>query len=122
MDNHNEIVKKVESISRRYRSDSDFRAEVDADPAAALRNEGCADLVPEGASVSLHLNDAKTMHIVFPSAVKSQSDEDLSTVVGGWRWGGYQEYDMDKYRNRRGPHDPIPMGGPKIGGVGSCMG
>ncbi|MDD9806990.1 MAG: hypothetical protein OXU34_01765 [Gammaproteobacteria bacterium] len=117
---YNEINKSIKSLAKRYRSDSAFKAKVDADPAAALRSEGCGDLAPEGYSVKLHLNDEKTMHIVFPGAIKSTSDEDLNTVAGG-RWGGYIEYGPDYYA-RKGGNGPVPVGGPKIGGPGSCMG
>ncbi|MDD9805634.1 MAG: hypothetical protein OXU44_01575 [Gammaproteobacteria bacterium] len=84
---HNEINKGIKSLAKRYRSDSAFRAKVDADPAAALRSEGCADIVPKGFEVNLHLNDAKTLHVVFPPAPSvfkgAMGDEALDEVAGG---------------------------------------
>jgi len=88
MYDHNQINKSIKSLAKRYRSDSDFRAKVDADPAAALRSEGCAGIVPEGFAVNLHLNDANTLHVVFPPAPRviesgAMGDEALDEVAGG---------------------------------------
>jgi len=94
MYDHNEINKSIKSLAKRYRSDSAFKAQVDADPAAALRSEGCAAIVPEGVSVNLHLNDAKTLHVVFPpaSGMHYAKDEALNEVAGGRSCGRHDKY------------------------------
>jgi len=85
MEVSNEVIEKLKGLARRYRSDSEFRAKVDADPVAAFRSEGCGGLLPEGASVSLHLDDEKTMHVVFPPMVRfgAADDEELEAMSGG---------------------------------------
>jgi len=86
MKDYREMTRKTESVARRYHSDADFRARMDADPRATLRDEGCGAL-PEGAAVSLHLDDEKTMHIVFPPRPvrgSAMEDESLVGLSGGY--------------------------------------
>lgn len=86
MKDHCEIIQKMEGLARRYRSDAGFRTRMDADPRATLRDEGCGAL-PEGASVRLHIDDEKTMHIVFPPRPvrgSAMEDESLVGLSGGY--------------------------------------
>jgi len=86
MSGQGEIVRKAESLARRYHSDADFRARMDADPGATLRGEGCS-VLPDGAAVSLHVDDEKTMHIVFPprpARGSAMGDESLVGLSGGY--------------------------------------
>ena len=52
----------------KYWGDPEFKARVDADPAAALRAEGFE--VPEGAEVELLESTGNKLHIVLPRASK----------------------------------------------------
>ena len=54
----------------RYYSDPDFRAKVDADPAATLKAEGFN--FPGGARVKLLFNTESLMHIVLPYPAKPE--------------------------------------------------
>ncbi len=85
MEDHNAIVEKVKEFTRQYQSDAKFKAQVDADPAAALRSKGCGNILPKAGSVKVHHDDAKTIHIVFPSVsvISEASDEALDQVSGG---------------------------------------
>jgi len=108
MEVSNEIVEKLRGLAQRYRSDSEFRAKVDADPVGMFRSEGCGGLLPEGIAVNLHLDDEKTMHVVFPPMVRFETtgDEELEAMAGGscqyWnRSQGYYSHDnnaMDRSR------------------------
>ena len=55
-------------VVARYYSDPDFRAKVDADPAATLKAEGFS--FPGGARVKLLFNTESVMHIVLPHPTK----------------------------------------------------
>lgn len=48
----------------KYQGDAEFRAQVDLDPAAALRSEGFA--VPDGTEVRLLQSTDDDLHIVLP--------------------------------------------------------
>ena len=52
-------------VVARYYGDPDFKARMDADPAAVLRAEGLD--VPEGARVELLFNTDELVHIVLPA-------------------------------------------------------
>jgi len=86
MKDYREMTRKTESVARRYHSDADFRARMDANPRATLRDEGYR-VLPEGAPVRLHIDDEKTMHIVFPPRPARDSalgDESLVGLSGGY--------------------------------------
>lgn len=90
MRDHCEIIRKMEGLARRYHSDAGFRARMDADPAATLRGQGYDRMLPKKTSVSLHVDDEKTMHIVFPPRPIPGSvmkDENLAGLSGGYCGG-----------------------------------
>lgn len=67
-----------------WRRDPEYRARMEADPRAALAERGVD--VPESLDVRLVVEDADTMHIVFPpDPNEALLDEDLSSVSGGVR-------------------------------------
>ena len=51
-------------VVAKYYGDPDFKAEMDADPARVLKDEGLD--IPEGATVKLLFNTDKLLHIVLP--------------------------------------------------------
>lgn len=51
-------------VVTRYYGDPDFKAEMDADPARVLKDEGLD--IPEGTAVKLLFNTGKLLHIVLP--------------------------------------------------------
>ncbi len=51
-------------IVLRYYKDPSFKKKVDDDPAQSLREAGLA--IPEGATVLLHFNTDRMVHIVLP--------------------------------------------------------
>jgi len=52
------------NVVAKYYGDPDFKAQVDADPAGALRAEGME--IPAGVTVKLLFNSDKLMHVVLP--------------------------------------------------------
>ena len=80
-----------ERFSDRWHSDPEFRAQVEADPKAALAAGGL--VVPaEEAVVAVDTED--TMHLVFPPNPNAdRSDDELLGVAGGstsaaWQYAG----------------------------------
>ena len=87
----------IERLSDRWRSDPEFRAQVEADPKAALAASGLP--VPaEEAVVAVDTED--TMHLVFPPNPNANlSDDELSGTAGGssagiWYNGYYYTYEQ----------------------------
>jgi len=91
-----EWMDNVHKLVRRYHSDAGFKAEMDSDPIGVLQREGFGDtlpdtaLIPAGASVRLHTDDATTMHVVLPpvSCLEAADDEVLAHISGGDYGGG----------------------------------
>jgi hypothetical protein len=75
-------------IAKAWR-DPAFKAELIANPAAALKAEGID--VPAGMAVTVLENTDKQFHLVLPPVPSDElSDETLDAVAGGylWRWHG----------------------------------
>ena len=71
----------IEEITARWRGDADFRAELQANPKAALAAGGW-DIPVEDVVVAV--NDAETTHVVFPPDPNAAlSDEQMTGVAGG---------------------------------------
>ena len=90
----------IERLSDRWHSDPEFRAQVEADPKAALAAGGLS--VPaEEAVVAVDTED--TVHLVFPPNPNADlSDDELAAMAGGST--GYA------WMNRGG--DYVPSGPP----------
>ena len=62
--------------------DPEFRARLVADPRAAMAEQGVE--APEALELRVAVNDAETMHIVFPPDPNAAlSDDTISSVSGG---------------------------------------
>lgn len=78
-----------DDVAARYRAlydawdrDPEFRARLVADPRAAVVEQGLE--APEAMEVRVAVNDAETMHIVFPPDPNAAlSDDTMSSVSGG---------------------------------------
>jgi len=69
-------------IAKAWR-DPAFKAELIANPAAALKAEGID--VPDGMAVTVVENTEKLFHLVLPPVpTDALSDEALEAVAGGW--------------------------------------
>ena len=69
-------------IAKAWR-DPAFKAELIANPAAALKDEGID--VPAGMAVTVLENTDKQFHLVLPPKPTGElSDEALDAVAGGW--------------------------------------
>jgi hypothetical protein len=70
-------------IAKAWR-DPAFKAELIANPAAALKAEGID--VPDGMAVTVLENTDKQFHLVLPPSPSTDelSDEALAAVSGGW--------------------------------------
>ena len=65
-----------------YNSDPAFRAEADADPAAAMERMGVP--VPSGVELKLVRNDEDTFHVIFPPDPNATLDDEvLDSVAAG---------------------------------------
>ena len=65
-----------------YNNDPTFRAEADADPAAAVAKKGVP--VPPGVELKLVRNDEETFHVVLPPDPNATLDDEvLASVAGG---------------------------------------
>jgi hypothetical protein len=65
--------------------DSAFKAELIANPAAALKAEGID--VPDGITVTVVENTDKQFHLVLPPVPSDElSDDELERVAGGAFW------------------------------------
>jgi len=77
-DNDNEFAKIIAKAWR----DPAFKAELIANPAAALKAEGID--VPAGMTVTVLENTGKQFHLVLPPVPADElSDENLDAVAGG---------------------------------------
>ena len=71
----------IERLSERWRDDPDFRAQIEADPKAALASGGIA-VASEEAVVAVDTED--TVHLVFPPDPNTDmADEELAGMAGG---------------------------------------
>ena len=61
-------------VVAKYYGDPDFKAKVDADPSATLRDAGMD--IPKGVNVELLFNTDKLLHVVLP-----KSTDELMDVV-----------------------------------------
>lgn len=65
-----------------WERDPEYRTRMETDPRAALAEQGVE--IPESLDVRVVVNDASTMHIVFPpDPNETLLDEALSSVNGG---------------------------------------
>lgn len=77
-----QVEADVAKVVARAWSDAEFRANLLANPAAALSDAGVT--VPAGVSVKVLENSADTYHLVIPRAPENElSDDDLEKVSGG---------------------------------------
>ena len=82
-ENNSEFAKIIAKAWR----DPAFKAELIANPAAALKAEGIH--VPAGMAVTVVENTDKQFHLVLPPVPTDElSDEALEAVAGGRRWQG----------------------------------
>ena len=72
------------SVSERADSDSGFRAQLLADPSAAMA-ELLGMPVPDSVHITVHEESPTDVHLVIP-AVIDLSDQDLELVAGGVDW------------------------------------
>ena len=78
-ENDNEFGKIIAKAWR----DPAFKADLIANPAAALKAEGID--VPAGVTVTVLENTDKQFHLVLPPVPTGElSDESLEAVAGGW--------------------------------------
>jgi hypothetical protein len=73
-------------VQERAASDPDFRAELKANPRAALESE-LGVPIPEQVSVQVHEESFSELHLVLPPSEEELSDADLEMVSGGVCWG-----------------------------------
>ena len=83
MKKFHDVLKSMRDVALQYSADAEFKARVDDDPVAVLREKGIDIASPKGGAVRLHVNDEKTMHIVFPPAPGQIGDAKLGRVAGG---------------------------------------
>ena len=80
-ENNSEFAKIIAKAWR----DPAFKAELIANPAAALKAEGID--VPAGMAVTVLENTDKQFHLVLPPVPSDElSEDDLEAVAGGIRW------------------------------------
>ena len=79
----------IERLSERWRDDPDFRAQIAADPKAALASGGL-NVTSEEAVVAVDTED--TVHLVFPPDPNADmADEELAALAGGSCDQAYQD-------------------------------
>ena len=92
-----------EHLMDKATTDTDFRAQLIADPKAAIKDElGLA--IPDGFTVKVHEDQPDTSHLVLPPSA-TLGEEDLEQAAGGaiYRWsnrrnsgrGGYVRVDEE---------------------------
>ncbi len=100
MKDFRDVLRSMREVALQYGDDAEFKARVDDDPVAVLREQGIDVAPPEKGAVRLYVNDDKTMHIVFPPAPGQLGDAKLERVSGGthvqfdtfWRSPQYYGY------------------------------
>ena len=83
MKSFRDVLQSMRDVALQYGADAEFRARVDDDPVAVLREKGIDIASPEKGDVRLYVNDERTMHIVFPPAPGQLGDAKLGQVAGG---------------------------------------
>ena len=80
----------MEKLIAKAQEDADFRGRLTADPSSALK-EAFDIEVPEGFSVVVHEDDARTAHLVLPAS-SQLTDAQLEHAAGGkacYIWDSY---------------------------------
>jgi hypothetical protein len=87
-ENDNQFAKIIAKAWR----DPAFKAELIANPAAALKAEGID--VPDGVTVTVVENTDKQFHLVLPPVPSDELSEAALDAVAGGRWysTGYDDY------------------------------
>jgi len=80
-----EMNKKISQIIAKAWSDADFKARLLADPAETLRTEGIE--FPAGVKVKAVENTSEQFYLVIPQKPDDLSEEQLSSVAGGYSTG-----------------------------------
>ena len=75
-----------EHLMDKATTDLDFRAQLIADPKAAIKNELGLE-IPGGFTIKVHEDQPETSHLVLPPAA-TLGEEDLERAAGGeiYRW------------------------------------
>jgi hypothetical protein len=83
-----EMLSRAEAETRvqeRAAADPAFRAELKANPRAALESE-LGVRIPEQINVQVHEESLSEIHLVLPVGEEQLSDADLELVSGGGCW------------------------------------
>ena len=74
----------LEAVRQRAESDAAFRAQLLADPSAAL-SDLLGTPVPDAVSITVHEESPTDIHLVIP-AINNLDDADLELVSGSGSW------------------------------------